>query len=174
MTTYWIDVEGCQRVISELQEIVDASNDFQWVDSDLMMVDRHTYAAQESANTQRDATKVDKAYYSFLEDKLEKTYDEAIAELKLCINTMVEVVDYYASGDAAMAYDANNLGTEEFPEYRSSDGSSTSGIPSPDGDGRPNGMHVPPPRPDPNNPLTDEHYTSHPYEYAYNVQTTLG
>lgn len=170
VTTYWIDVDGCQRVISDLQKIVDASNEFQWVNDDLMMVDRHTYAAQESSNTKPDAEKVHEKYYSFLEDKLEPTYDGVMEELQLCINTMTEVVDYYASGDAAMAYDSANFGSTDFPEYRSGDGSSTDDIPAPTGDGSPTGMHVPPRMPDPDNPLTDEHYTSHPYEYAYNVQ----
>lgn len=174
LTQYWIDVAGCQRVISELRAIVDESNEFQWVWSDARMVDRHTYAAQESSNTKGDAEKVDRQYTAFYDEKLEPTYDSMLLELNNCINAMEEAVDYYASGDAAMAYDSANMGNADFPEYRSGDGSSTSDIPAPSGNGEPTRMYVPPRMPDPDNPLTNEHYTDHPYEYASNVQDQLG
>lgn len=174
MTEYWIDVHGCQRVITELRGIVDASNDFQWVNDDLMMVDRHTYAAEESANTQSDAEKVDQAYYSFLEEKLEPTYDRVMRELTNCINAMEEAVNYYVSGDAAMAYEASGA-TSDFPEYRSGDGTSTSGIPSPSDSPDQSGGSSPEPSPmpsypDPNDPLGGEQYISNPYEAAYGSQ----
>lgn len=137
------------------------------------MVDRHTYAAQESANTKNDAEKVDTQFYSFLEDKLEPTYDSMLRELKNCINAMEEAVDYYASGDAAMAYTASDA-SSDFPEYRSADGSSTSGYatpsdPSDSGSGEPTPSPMPS-YPDPNDPLGDQHYIQNPYEAAYGSQ----
>lgn len=170
MTDYWIDVYGCQRVIADLRAIVDESNEFQWVASDLYMVDRNSYAAEESQNTYRDAEKLDKKYYEFLDDKLTPTYDAVIKELNSCINAMEEAVNYYLSGDAAMAYEASGS-TADFPEYRSGDGRSTDSIPTPSGtsSGTPDSGPTPAPTtsyPDPNDPLGDEHYISNPYEIA--------
>lgn len=165
---YWIDIAGCQRVIADLREIVDTEQEFQWVRSDLLQVDRNSYAAEESSLTERDAEKLDQRYYEFYEDKLEPTYDSMMRELKNCIDTMEEVVNYYVSGDAAMAYEASSTDAE-FPEYRSSDGSSTAQYPVPSppsnepGPSEPTPSSPQPSYPDPNNPLGDDHYIVTPY-----------
>ncbi|WP_378085357.1 hypothetical protein [Citricoccus sp. GCM10030269] len=173
MTEYWIDVEGCQRVIRELRTIMEDKNEeFQWVDSDLLMVDRYSYCEEESTqNTKNRAEQLDEQYYKFLDEKLTPTYNSAVSELQQCIDSMAEVVDYYVSGDAAMAYDTNAFPGVEFPEFRSGSGSDTSDLETPQTgpDDRRN-YTVHPRDPDPDNPLTDEHYTDHPFEYSYNVK----
>lgn len=179
MTEYWIDVAGCQRVIRDLRDIVEASNDYQWVDDDLRMVDRHSYAAQESSLTKGDAEKLDEQYYDLLDNKLDPTYEGVIRDLTNCIDAMEEAVDYYVSGDAAMAYESSGA-TSGFPEYRSADRSSTADIPSPgaadgsEGSGEPSSEPTPsspaPSYPNPNDPLGDQHFVTNPYELAHGSQ----
>lgn len=168
VTEYWIDIAGCQRVIADLREIVDTEEEFQWVRSDLLQVDRNSYAAEESMHTQGAAEKLNERYMEFYDEKVEPAYRSAMKDLKNCIDAMEDVVNYYVSGDAAMAYTASSADSG-FPEYRSSDGSSTSQYPVPQSEPDTTGPTPSSPKPsypDPNDPLGDDQYVSTPYRAA--------
>lgn len=181
MTNYWIAVDGCQRVIAELRAIMEDKNkDFQWVDDDMRMVDSGTFRALESGNVKSDSEKVDQAYTEFLNDKLTPTYESIVSTIENLTNAMEEAVNYYVSGDAAMAAAANGK-ADEFPEIRSEDGSSTDHVPRPEDidpsqlpveeepsattpDGEPNPQPLPPPEPPENyGEPDDETFTTRPF-----------
>lgn len=169
MTKYWVDIEGCQRLINEMNAVMDTkSDDFQHVPSAMDEVERTSFFGMESATRQEsDASKLDAAYTGFFDDKLVATFDDVVLQMQTAIDSMQAAVNYYTSGDAAMAYDSQDQ-TSDFPEYRSASGSSTADYPEPSGTVE---QPLPPVRPTVDEGLSEGYYTPSPYSKAHEAET---
>lgn len=118
MSSYWIDLDGCQQVINDLEGILANDNKhFTGLDVDKDSVDTGTYGTDETDQIQDSAERTNAAYKQFYDEQLIPHYESIESDIRSLIDAMRDVVVYYASGDAAMAADA--AGAENvYPEFR--------------------------------------------------------
>ncbi|MFC7400873.1 hypothetical protein [Citricoccus sp. GCM10030269] len=167
MTDYWLDLDGCQAVIDDLYTILDTENThFTGHDVDLDSMDVGLYASEETDLIQSSAESANQAINKFYDEELLPQYDAIITEIENCLSAMQDVVNYYVSGDAAMA--AESSGREaQYPEMRSggSEGDVDSSKPVP-GDAE-NGAVQYAPESDSNTPSD---YNVTPYTTAHTTE----
>ncbi|MDI3329664.1 MAG: DUF6507 family protein [Micrococcus sp.] len=117
MTEYWINLGECQRVVNELRGLFDTvRTDFDKIPENMAGVRRSLCAYQESDVMEGDTGVLDAALRDFVDDKLSGHFDDIVATIELRVNSMQEVINHYAFGDAEMAATAQGK-TDELPDF---------------------------------------------------------
>lgn len=117
MTTYWINLVECQRVVNDLDALLeDLRTDFDKVNGNAESIRESLCSAEESSQYEYKATQLDSAVDDFVTSDLTDHFNGIESALRAKVSAMQDVVNYYASGDAEMAHQAWGT-TDQMPEY---------------------------------------------------------
>lgn len=176
MTAYWIEVDQCQVLVSQMRGLLDdIRTDFDKIGGDMDEVRARLGVKREADTVRSVSTNLDDDLEDLAGSKLPDFMDDLVAGVEHKVNAMQEVINYYASGDAQIAFDSQHR-SDEMPEVRhSGETGYTYGHPATG-----HGTDTPPtteevgPSGDPTEPLTKGDAATHPFQRADNVSDVDG
>lgn len=176
MTEYWIEVDQCQVLISRMRGLLDdIRTDFDKIGGNMDEVRARLGVKREAESVQSVSQDLDGDLEKLARTTLPDFMDDLVAGVEHKVNAMQEVVNYFASGDAQMAFDSQHR-SDEMPEVRhSGETGYTYGHPATG-----HGEDTPPttdevgPSGDPTEPLTKGDVAPEPFQRADNIPDVDG
>lgn len=176
MTKYWIEVDQCQLLVSQMRDLLeDIRVDFNKVEGNVDEVRARLGVKREAQSVEFISTKLDGRLKDFAHSDLPEFMDGLVEGVEHKINAMQEVINYFASGDAEMAFTSSQY-EDEMPEVlHSGETGYTYGHPATGhGQDTPPTTDGPGPSGDGTEPLTEGDISTHPFQRADNIPDVDG
>lgn len=115
MTTYRIVPDACLQVVLDVEKIMESSNDnFPDALDSFDALERSMYSAVERSSDMDDSClSVRESLTRLLDDEIRWTFRTIREDIKTKTDIMRQVIGYYVSGDADMAYEAHQQSIED-------------------------------------------------------------